>query len=112
MTETKKAFRTLEKRNDLESAILNLSNLKVKFRQKESVYKRYPMFYFQGVGPAFASAVLAAFAPDRVPFMSDECLLSMPDCEEVDYTMKEYNKMLEELTKCRDRLNSQVCCLL
>ena len=29
MTETKKAFRTLEKRNDLESAILNLSNLKV-----------------------------------------------------------------------------------
>ena len=30
MTETKKAFRTLEKRNDLESAILNLSNLKVK----------------------------------------------------------------------------------
>ena len=40
--------------------------------------------------------------------MSDECLLSMPDCDEVDYTMKEDNKMLEELTKCRDRLNSQV----
>ena len=40
--------------------------------------------------------------------MSDECLLSMPDCDEVDYTMKEYNKMLEELTKCRDRLNGQV----
>ena len=88
MTETKKAFRTLSKRDDLEAAISSLSTMK-------------------GVGPAFASAVLAAFSPDKVPFMSDECLLSMPDCEEVDYTMKEYNKMVEEVTRCRTRLNSQ-----
>ena len=98
MTETKKAFRTLEKRNDLESAILNLSNLKVKnYKSKNYSFKNNFSNFWQGVGPAFASAVLAAFAPDRVPFMSDECLLSMPDCEEVDYTMKEYNKMLDEV---------------
>ena len=53
-------------------------------------------------------AVLAAMAPELAPFMADECLLSMPEVEGIDYTMKEYNKMLEELTKCRDRLISQV----
>merc|ERR1712098_124335 len=60
-----------------------------------------------GVGPGFASAVLAAFAPDKVPFMSEESLMSMPDCDEVDFTMKEYNSMVEEMTKCQQRLNSQ-----
>ena len=85
---TRKAFRAISKRDDLESAVNALSNLK-------------------GVGPAFASAVLAAFAPDRVPYMSDEVLLSMPDVEEVDFTMKEYNKMVDEIGKCISRLNSQ-----
>jgi len=88
MTETKKAFRNLDKRNDLEAAILALSNLK-------------------GVGPAFASCVLAAYRPDKVPFMSEEVLLSMPDCDEVDFTMKEYNKMVDELTSCQARLAGQ-----
>ena len=40
--------------------------------------------------------------------MSDEALLSMPDCDEVDYTMKEYNRLTGELTLCQQRLNSQV----
>ena len=43
-----------------------------------------------------------------MPYMSDEALLSMPDCDEVDYTMKEYNKLTGELTACQQRLNSQV----
>ena len=88
MQETKKSFRALEKRNDLEAAISVLSSMK-------------------GVGPNFASAVLVAFDPERVALMSDECLMSMPEVDEVEYTMKEYNKMMVELTKCRDRLNSQ-----
>jgi len=85
---TKKSFRAISKRDDLESAVNALSSLK-------------------GVGPAFASAVLAAFAPDRAPFMCEEVLLSMPNADEVDYTMKEYNNMVAEITKCITRLNSQ-----
>ena len=46
---------------DLKSAITTLSSLK-------------------GVGPATASAVLAVFAPDVAPFMSDEvACVALPD---------------------------------
>jgi len=88
MNETKKAFRALWKRNDLESAVLALSNLK-------------------GVGPAMASAVLAAGAPEVAPFMADEVLKSMPEIECIDYTMKEYMKLVEKTNKCVERLNAQ-----
>jgi len=88
MQETKKAFRAIYKKKDLEAAVLALSNLK-------------------GVGPAMASAVLAAGAPEVAPFMADECLLSMPDIEGIDYTTKEYLKLVEKTKECVDRLNSQ-----
>lgn len=88
MQETKKAFRNLFKKKDIESAVAALSNLK-------------------GVGPAMASAVLAAGAPEVAPFMADECLLSMPDIEGIDYTMKEYIKLVEKTKECVERLNSQ-----
>merc|ERR1719318_1585940 len=65
MQETKKAFRAITKKNDLEAAVSALSNLK-------------------GVGPAMASAVLAAGAPEVAPFMADELLLSMPEVEGVE----------------------------
>ena len=58
-------FRALEKRDDLEAAISVLCTMK-------------------GVSPAFASAVLVAFRPEKVPYMSDEALLSLPDGDEVD----------------------------
>jgi len=85
--ETSKAFRNLFKRNDLEASISALCNLK-------------------GVGPAMASAVLAAAAPEMAPFMADECLLSMPDIEGIDYTMKEYMKYVEKTKACVERLNA------
>lgn len=88
MQETKKAFRQISKKNDLESAVLALSNLK-------------------GVGPAMASAVLAAGVPDIAPFMADECLLSLPDIEGIDYTLKEYLRLVEKTKECVKRLNSQ-----
>ena len=47
MNDTKKAFRALEKRGDLEAAISALCTMK-------------------GVSPAFASAVLVAFRPEKV----------------------------------------------
>merc|ERR550539_988642 len=88
MQETKKAYRAIEKRRDIEAAVKALSVLK-------------------GVGPAMASAVLAAMAPDLAPFMADECLLSMPEGEGIDYTMKEYMKLVEKTNKCVERLNAQ-----
>jgi len=88
MQETKKAFRAISKKNDLEAAVSALSNLK-------------------GVGPAMASAVLAAGAPEVAPFMADECLLSMPEVEGIDYTMKEYMKLVEKTKECVERLNAQ-----
>jgi len=88
MQESKKAFRAIFKKKDLEAAVSALSNLK-------------------GVGPAMASAVLAAGAPDVAPFMADELLLSMPDSEGIDYTMKEYMKLVEKTNECVARLNAQ-----
>merc|ERR1711881_820678 len=88
MQETKKAFRKLQKTNDLQSAANALCNLK-------------------GVGPAMASAVLAAGAPHIAPFMADECLLSMPEVDGLDYTMKEYMRYTEYVKTCVERLNSQ-----
>jgi hypothetical protein len=52
-------------------------------------------------------AVLAAGAPELAPFMADECLLAMPDMEGIDYTMKEYMKLVEKTRECVERLNSQ-----
>ncbi|KAF9621509.1 hypothetical protein IFM89_022527 [Coptis chinensis] len=43
----------------------------------------------KGVGPATASAVLAAFAPDVVPFMSDEAMVAALGSSK-DYTLKAY----------------------
>merc|ERR1712142_1247582 len=88
MQESKKAFRAIEKKKDLEAAVSALSNLK-------------------GVGPAMASAVLAAGAPEIAPFMADELLMSMPEVEGIDYTMKEYMKLVEKTNECVDRLNAQ-----
>merc|ERR1712121_412897 len=88
MQESKKAFRAIDKKKDLEAAVLALSNLK-------------------GVGPAMASAVLAAGCPEIAPFMADELLMSMPEVEGIDYTMKEYMKLVEKTNECVDRLNAQ-----
>merc|ERR1711976_795882 len=75
MQETKKAFRNIYKKEDLNAAVQALCNLK-------------------GVGPAMASAVLAAGSPHMAPYMADECLLAM-GVESLDYTMKEYMRYVE-----------------
>jgi len=88
MQETKKAFRNIFKREDLQSGLTAMCNLK-------------------GVGPAMASAVLAAGAPHMAPFMADEVLLALPEVDCLDYTMKEYMRMTEHVNTCVERLNSQ-----
>ena len=53
------------------------------------------------------SAVLAAGRPDVAPFMADECIMSMPEYDGLDYTMKEYMRYVEYVKTCVERLNSQ-----
>ncbi|CAM0875993.1 unnamed protein product [Alopecurus aequalis] len=50
----------------------------------------------KGVGPATASAVLAAYAPDVAPFMSDEGMVAALDNAK-EYTLKQYLAFAEKL---------------
>ncbi|XP_071552569.1 uncharacterized protein Amun [Panulirus ornatus] len=88
MTETKKAFRALMKKEDLPSAIQALCNLK-------------------GVGPAMASTILTAGNPELCGFMADECLLAIPEIEGIDYTTKELLNFVEQLKAAANRLNKE-----
>ncbi|KAG2546189.1 uncharacterized protein LOC120649899 [Panicum virgatum] len=50
----------------------------------------------KGVGPATASAVLAAYAPDVAPFMSDEAMVAaLANAKE--YTLKQYLAFADKL---------------
>ncbi len=61
-----------------------------------------------GITWLFNLAVLAAGAPHLAPFMADECLLSMPDCDStLDYTMKEYMKLVDLVNQTVERLNKE-----
>ncbi|GAQ88455.1 Hypothetical protein KFL_004300060 [Klebsormidium nitens] len=77
---SKRAFAALP---DVQSAIKILSELK-------------------GIGPATASAVLAAHSPNLAPFMSDEALAAALKGTK-DYTPKKYAELAEALTaKAKD----------
>ena len=39
--------------------------------------------------------------------MADECIMSMPEYDGLDYTMKEYMRYVEYVKTCVERLNSQ-----
>lgn len=86
---SRKAFSLLP---DVHAAITELSSLK-------------------GVGPATASAVLAAGAPEQAAFMSDEAMESIPGLTPIQYTTKHYilylNKMLEQTEKLNKVDNQQ-----
>ncbi|XP_015924308.1 uncharacterized protein [Parasteatoda tepidariorum] len=85
VTHSKKAFKRLP---NLSGAIAMLTCLK-------------------GVGPASASAILAAGYPDQAPFMADESMLSTPGVETMDYTVAEYMNYAMQLKKKSDYLNSK-----
>ncbi|GMI89669.1 hypothetical protein like AT3G12210 [Hibiscus trionum] len=50
----------------------------------------------KGVGPATASAVLAAYAPETAPFMSDEAMVAALGNSK-DYSLKQYLLFVEKL---------------
>uniref|UniRef100_A0A0E0D618 HhH-GPD domain-containing protein n=1 Tax=Oryza meridionalis TaxID=40149 RepID=A0A0E0D618_9ORYZ len=59
----------------------------------------------KGVGPATASAVLAAYAPDVAPFMSDEAMVAaLGNAKE--YTLKQYLTFAEKLQTKSKELSS------
>ncbi|XP_019939037.2 uncharacterized protein [Paralichthys olivaceus] len=80
---SRKAFSLLP---DVQAAIAELSSLK-------------------GVGPATASAVLAAGAPEQTAFMSDEAMESVPGLKPIQYTAKHYALYLGKMVERTKKLN-------
>ncbi|XP_054913933.1 uncharacterized protein zgc:112496 isoform X1 [Poeciliopsis prolifica] len=59
----------------------------------------------KGVGPATASAVLAAAAPALAAFMSDEAVENVPGLQPVQYTAKHYALYLDKMAAQAAKLN-------
>ncbi|KAJ0764866.1 hypothetical protein HanPI659440_Chr08g0296951 [Helianthus annuus] len=60
----------------------------------------------KGVGPATASAVLAAYAPDVAPFMSDEAMVAALGNSK-DYTLKQYLLFVDKLQEKAKELSAE-----
>ncbi|KAA8528434.1 hypothetical protein F0562_035789 [Nyssa sinensis] len=60
----------------------------------------------KGIGPATASAVLAAYAPDVAPFMSDEAMVAALGNSK-DYTLKQYLIFVDKLQSKAKELSSE-----
>ncbi|KPP72998.1 hypothetical protein Z043_107946 [Scleropages formosus] len=84
---TKRAFSFLP---DVQAAILELSSLKA-------------------VGPATASAVLTAGAPELAAFMADEAMETIPGLKPIQYTAKHYSLYLQSVVECTNTLNKVDC---
>ncbi|XP_064595154.1 uncharacterized protein LOC135461838 [Liolophura sinensis] len=61
----------------------------------------------KAVGPATASAVLAAGCPDEVPFMADESMLAIPGLQPLQYTLSFYRTYVKEVSQIRKSLNKK-----
>ncbi|KAC9754819.1 hypothetical protein E3N88_45294 [Mikania micrantha] len=60
----------------------------------------------KGVGPATASAVLAAYAPDVAPFMSDEAMVAALGNSK-EYTLKQYLVFVDKLQAKAKELSAE-----
>ncbi|XP_043835439.1 uncharacterized protein LOC122737082 [Dromiciops gliroides] len=59
----------------------------------------------KAVGPATASAILTAGAPETTAFMADEAVAAVPDLPGLQYTLKYYLLYLDKIQDCAKRLN-------
>nr|XP_057917182.1 uncharacterized protein zgc:112496 [Doryrhamphus excisus]XP_057917183.1 uncharacterized protein zgc:112496 [Doryrhamphus excisus] len=59
----------------------------------------------KGIGPATASALLAAGAPEQAAFMSDEAMESIPGLAPIQYTAKHYTRYLDKMLEKTKKLN-------
>ncbi|OWF45482.1 hypothetical protein KP79_PYT06269 [Mizuhopecten yessoensis] len=59
----------------------------------------------KAIGPATASAVLAAGAPDKAAFMADESMLAIPELAPLQYTLPFYNQYMDYVTTITKKLN-------
>ncbi|XP_021767670.1 uncharacterized protein LOC110732067 [Chenopodium quinoa] len=60
----------------------------------------------KGIGPATASAILAAYAPDLAPFMSDEAMEAVLS-QSKDYSLKQYLLLANKLREKAKELSSE-----
>ncbi|KAF9191440.1 hypothetical protein BGZ49_003545 [Haplosporangium sp. Z 27] len=65
------------------------------------------MAELKGVGPATASAILCAGAPNAVPFMADETMDSVPGLGTIAYTIPYYIKFATKVIEKADELKSK-----
>lgn len=61
----------------------------------------------KAVGPATASAVLAAGAPEHVAFMADECMHALPGLQPIKYDLPFYLEYLKQIQEIVKNLNTQ-----
>nr|XP_054762823.1 uncharacterized protein LOC129269356 [Lytechinus pictus] len=65
------------------------------------------LIVLKAVGPATASAVLAAGAPEHAPFMADESMLPIPGLSPLAYTEAAYKRYAVEVQDCVKRLKKE-----
>ncbi|XP_029125825.1 uncharacterized protein LOC109791858 isoform X2 [Cajanus cajan] len=88
--------RLLDFVSSLDDAVVKFASQKA-FQSLPDVSKAVSeLTVLKGVGPATASAVLAAFAPHLIPFMSDQAMEAALGNSK-DYSLKQYLKFTEKL---------------
>ncbi|KAJ8773256.1 hypothetical protein K2173_028433 [Erythroxylum novogranatense] len=98
--------RLLDYVSSLDEALVKSASLKA-FKSLPDVSKAVSeLTVLKGVGPATASAVLAAYAPEMTPFMSDEAMEAALGSSK-DYSLKQYLIFVDKLKTKAEELSSE-----
>ncbi|XP_038898858.1 uncharacterized protein LOC120086335 isoform X1 [Benincasa hispida] len=98
--------RLLDFVSSLDESLVKLASQKA-FQCLPDIFKAVSeLTPLKGVGPATASAVLAAYAPDVAPFMSDEAMEAALGNSK-DYSLKQYLSFANKLQDKAKELSSE-----